>query len=190
MVRTSLEKILGLLTYGLIQTADWNSELASLNYSAREKWHRFLTLPSSCPFCFDQKAIRGLFYNAVVAIFLFEYLLNLAITLYHELRVGGGGGEGGGRAYNLRCLLIRWCMINSPREFLLKTLDSPFILKNSLNKEIFCSVFSLVFSFSCPSGNSSSETLSANLEVPDRRRRSYFSESGQWKARKPIRCFW
>ena len=95
MVRTSLEKILGLLTYGLIQTADWNSELASLNYSAREKWHRFLTLPSSCPFCFDQKAIRDLFYNAVVAIFLFEYLLNLAITLYHELRVGGGGERGG-----------------------------------------------------------------------------------------------
>ena len=96
MVCTSLEKILGLLTYGLIQTADWNSELASLNYSAREKWHRFLTLPSSCPFCFDQKAIRDVFYNAVVVIFLVEYLLNLAITLYHELRRGGGGGGGGG----------------------------------------------------------------------------------------------
>ena len=77
MVCTSLEKILGLLTYGLIQTADWNSELASLNYSAREKW---------------QKAIRDVFYNAVVVIFLFEYLLNLAITLYHELRGGGGWG--------------------------------------------------------------------------------------------------
>ena len=89
MVCTSLEKIRGLLTYGLIQTADWNSELASLNYSAREKWHRLLTLPGSCPFCFDQKAIRDVFFNAVVMIFLFEYLSNLAITLYHELRVGG-----------------------------------------------------------------------------------------------------
>ena len=98
-------------------------------------------------------------------------------------------GWAGWRAYNLRCLLIRWCMINSPGEFLLKTLDSPFIIKNSLNRAIFCSVFFLVFSFSCPSGNSSNETLSANLEVPDRRRRNYFSESGQWKARKPIRCF-
>ena len=67
-------------------------------------------------------------------------------------------------------------MIDSPGEFLLKTLDSPFIIKNSLNRAIFCSVFFLVFSFSCPSGNSSSETLSANLEVPDRRLRNYFSE--------------
>ena len=157
MVRTSLEKILGLLTYGLIQTADWNSELASLNYSAREKWHRLLTLPSSCSFCFDQKAICDVFFNAVVMIFLFEYLSNLAITLYNELRVGRGGG--GWRAYNLRCLLIRWCMINSPGEFLLKTPDSPFIIKNSLNRAIFCSVFFLAFSFSCPSGNSSSETI-------------------------------
>ena len=188
MVCTSLEKILGLLTYGLIQTADWNSELASLNYSAREKWHRFLTLPSSRPFCFDQNAIRDVFYNAVVVIFLFEYLLNLAIWQSHYTMNSGWGGGGGG-AYNLRCLLIRWCMIDSPGEFLLKTLDSPFIIKNSLNKAIFCSVFFLVFSFSCPSGNSSSETLSANLEVPDRRLRNYFSERGRWKARKPIRCF-
>ena len=70
-------------------------------------------------------------------------------------------------------------MIDSPGEFLLKTLDSPFVIKNSLNKAIFCSVFFLVFSFSCPSGNSSSETLSANLEVPARRVRNYFSERGQ-----------
>ena len=41
------------------------------------------------------------------------------------------------------------------------------IIKNSLNRAIFCSVFFLVFSFSCPSGNSSSDTLSANLEVPE-----------------------
>ena len=180
MVCSSLEKILELLTYGLIQAADWNSELASLNYSAREKWHRFLTLPSSCPFCFDQKALRDVFYNAVVVIFLFEYLLNLAITQSHYTMKSGWQGGGG---------IIRWCMIDSPGEFLLKTLDSPFIIKNSLNKAIFCSVFFLVFSFSCPSGNSSSETLSANLEVPDRRLRNYFSERGRWKARKPIRCF-
>ena len=51
--------------------------------------------------------------------------------------------------------------------------NTRLIIKNSLNKAIFCSVFFLVFSFSCPWGNSSSETLSANLEVPDRRPRNY-----------------
>ena len=176
MVCTSLEKIRGLLTYGLIQTADCNSELASLNYSAREKWHRLLTLPGSCPFCFEQKAIRDVFFNAVVMIFLFEYLSNLAITLYHELRVGVGGG-GGLEGY----LLIRWCMINSPGEFLLKTPDSPFLIKNSLNRAIFCSVFLLVFPF-LVLREILRGRLSANLEVPDRRQRNYFSESGQWTA--------
>ena len=58
-------------------------------------------------------------------------------------------------------------MINSSRGFLPITFDSSFIIKNSLNRAIFCSVFFLVFSFSCPSGNSSSDTLSANLEVPE-----------------------
>ena len=40
-------------------------------------------------------------------------------------------------------------------------------MKNSLNRAIFCSVFFPLFSFSCPSRNFSSDTLSMNLEVPE-----------------------
>lgn len=42
-------------------------------------------------------------------------------------------------------------------------IDSSFSLKNSLSKATFCSVFFLVL-FSCPSINSSTEVISANLE--------------------------
>ena len=59
-------------------------------------------------------------------------------------------------------------MINSSREFLLITTRLAFYqIKNSLNRAIFCSVFFPLFSFSCPSRNFSSDTLSTNLEVPE-----------------------
>ena len=43
-------------------------------------------------------------------------------------------------------------------------LDSSFSLKNFLSKATFCSAFLLVFLFSCPSINSYTEVISANLE--------------------------
>ena len=58
-------------------------------------------------------------------------------------------------------------MINSVREFLVKTLDSSLGIKNFFSRAILCSVVFLVFSFSRPLGNSLSETLSANLKVPE-----------------------
>ena len=40
-------------------------------------------------------------------------------------------------------------------------------VKKSFNKAIFSLVFFLLFSFPCPSGNSSTETKSANREMPE-----------------------
>ena len=58
-------------------------------------------------------------------------------------------------------------MINLSGEFLVKTLDSPLSIKNSFRRAILWSVVFLMFSFSRPLGNSSSETLSANLKLPE-----------------------
>ena len=58
-------------------------------------------------------------------------------------------------------------MINSSGEFLVKTLDLPLSIKNSFRRAILWSVVFLMFSFSRPLGKSSSETLSANLKVPE-----------------------
>ena len=46
-------------------------------------------------------------------------------------------------------------------------LNLPLSVKNSSSRVMFCSVFFLVFSFSCPSMNSSTETVSASLEVAE-----------------------
>ena len=57
-------------------------------------------------------------------------------------------------------------MVNSSEKFLLKLSTRRLALKfPSAEHAIFCSVFFLAFSFSFPSGNSSIETLSANLKV-------------------------
>ena len=56
--------------------------------------------------------------------------------------------------------------LSSSEEISSTALDSPFSIKNSFCRaRIFFSVFSLVFSSFFPSINSSTETISANLEV-------------------------
>ena len=59
-------------------------------------------------------------------------------------------------------------------------LDSPFMAKNSFSRAIFCSVFSSGASFSCPSINSSTKTISANLIAQRRRRDSLFLGERKW----------
>ena len=57
--------------------------------------------------------------------------------------------------------------LTSSGEISSTALASPFSVKISFCGAIFCSVFSLVFSFSYPSMNSSTETISENLEVAE-----------------------
>ena len=83
--------------------------------------------------------------------------------------------------------------LSSSGEISSTALDSPFSIKNYFWRAIFCSVFSLGFPFSCPSMNSSTETIFANLEVAedDAITLLFFlvDRSRQGKAGKPIRFF-
>ena len=162
-----LEKILGPLTL----RTDWSCWLKC--------WIRLLELKRlpcniicwlwlafSCPFLFWLKGHSWffkleVFYNAVAVIFLYKYYT------FQTWQSHSDTIQWTWRIILNRCFLIRWCMINSSEEFLLKTLDSPLSIKNFFSRAILCSVVFLAFSFSCPSGNSSSETLSANLKVPE-----------------------
>ena len=101
------------------------------------------------------------FYNSVAVIFLYKYYT------FQTLQSHSDTVQWTGRIILIRCPLIRWCMINLSGEFLVKTLDSSLGIKNFFSRAILCSVVFPVFSFSCPLGNSSSETLSANLKVPE-----------------------
>ena len=111
---------------------------------------------------FDFKAIHvffkfGVFYNNVAVILSNTFH---SWQSHHTMN----------RGYNFRWLLIREC-VNDWIEFVWQNFfwvrDSFLSVKKSFNKAIFSLVFFLLFSFPCPSGNSSTETKSAHREMPE-----------------------